>query len=247
MFETTCQYLRGIIEGSHDLIAALDLNFKFTVFNRAYSQEFEDILGSQIEVGTSIVDALAHLPQEQANAVEIWGRALQGEEFTVIQEFGDENRARKYYEITYSSIKNENNELIGLQIQLIDDLLDISRILRGKLILNTNPVDLTTVINAALETVRTVAQIKALRIETSIDINVGQVLGDFNRLQQVVTNLLTNAVKFTPSGGTIQVSLSSYSPLNNGQGNPAPTHSLLNNGQGNPAPTHFPSYAQISY
>jgi PAS domain S-box-containing protein len=145
---------------------------------------------------------------------------------------------RKCDEATLSKALDTIERNVKLQIQLIDDLLDISRILRGKLILNTNPVDLTTVINAGLETVRTAAQIKALRIETSIDINVGQVLGDFNRLQQVVTNLLTNAVKFTPNGGTIQVSLSSYSPLNNGQGNPAPTHSLLNNGQGNPAPTH---------
>ena len=108
-----CQYLRGIIEGSHDLIAALDLNFQFTVFNRAYRQEFEDIFGSKIETGTSIIHALKHLPDEQAKAVKIWKRALQGEEFTVIEEFGDENRARNYYEITYSSIRNENNELIG--------------------------------------------------------------------------------------------------------------------------------------
>ncbi len=113
MFETTCQYLRGIIEGSHDLIAALDLNFKFTTFNRAYRQEFENIFGTKIEVGMSLVDALAHLPQEQALAMEIWGRALQGEEFTVIKEFGDENRARNYYEITYSSIRNDGDELIG--------------------------------------------------------------------------------------------------------------------------------------
>jgi PAS domain S-box-containing protein len=113
MPDTTCQYLRGIIEGSHDLIAALDLNFRFTVFNRAYCQEFEAIFGIRIEVGTSLIDALAHFPQEQANAVEIWGRALEGEEFTIIREFGDENRARKYYEINCSSIRNENNELIG--------------------------------------------------------------------------------------------------------------------------------------
>jgi PAS domain S-box-containing protein len=113
MSETTCQYLRGIIEGSRDLIAALDLNFQFTVFNRAYRQEFEEIFGCNIEIGMSIVDALADLPQEQAKAAEIWERALQGEEFTVITEFGDENRARRYYEITYSSIRNANNQLIG--------------------------------------------------------------------------------------------------------------------------------------
>ncbi len=113
MFETTCQYLSGIIEGSHDLIAALDLNFRFTVFNRAYRQEFEDIFGTKIEVGMSIIDALAHLPQEQVQAVEIWGRAFQGEEFTVIKEFSGKNRGRNYYDITYSSIRNAQDELIG--------------------------------------------------------------------------------------------------------------------------------------
>jgi PAS domain S-box-containing protein len=94
-----------------------------------------------------------------------------------------------------------------LQIQLIDDLLDVSRILRNKLILEISPVDLAGVITAALETVRWAAETKGIKIQLQIDPNVNFVYGDFNRLHQVIGNLLSNAVKFTPSGGQVEVSL----------------------------------------
>jgi PAS domain S-box-containing protein len=96
-----------------------------------------------------------------------------------------------------------------LQVQLIEDLLDVSRILRGKLSLNICPINLVTTIDAAIETVRLAAQAKEIQIETFLDSNVGLVLGDTNRLQQVVWNLLSNAVKFTPSGGKVEVRLES--------------------------------------
>jgi len=96
-----------------------------------------------------------------------------------------------------------------LQIQLIDDLLDVSRILRGKLCLNFAAFDLTIVINAAIETVKLAAQDKSIEMHLQFEPNVGKVLCDFNRLQQVVGNLLNNAVKFTPAGGRIDIRLSS--------------------------------------
>nr|WP_242067297.1 PAS domain S-box protein [Leptolyngbya sp. FACHB-711] len=96
-----------------------------------------------------------------------------------------------------------------LQVQLIDDLLDISRILRGKLVLTVAPVDLSFVISAALETVRLAAEAKSLQIHTFISPIIGTVNGDAGRLQQVVWNLLSNAVKFTPIGGHITIDLSS--------------------------------------
>ncbi|GAX41209.1 PAS/PAC sensor hybrid histidine kinase [Tolypothrix sp. NIES-4075] len=95
-----------------------------------------------------------------------------------------------------------------LQIQLIDDLLDVSRILRGKLCLNFAAFDLAVVINAAIETVKLAAQDKSIEMHLQIEPNVGKVLCDFNRLQQVVGNLLNNAVKFTPAGGRIDIRLS---------------------------------------
>jgi len=99
----------------------------------------------------------------------------------------------------------ERNAL--LQSQLIDDLLDISRILSGKLSLNRMSVDLNMVMQAALETVRLAAEAKSLQIETTFSPGIGMVMGDSGRLQQVVWNLLSNAVKFTPQGGQISVRL----------------------------------------
>ncbi|OUL27274.1 hypothetical protein BV378_11655 [Nostoc sp. RF31YmG] len=94
-----------------------------------------------------------------------------------------------------------------LQVQLIEDLLDISRILRGKLSLNVIPVDLNVVIKAALETVRLAAEAKSLQIQTTLSPKVVTINADAGRLQQVVWNLLSNAVKFTPNGCQITVGL----------------------------------------
>ncbi|OYD95221.1 diguanylate cyclase [Nostoc sp. 'Peltigera membranacea cyanobiont' 210A] len=101
-----------------------------------------------------------------------------------------------------------------LQAQLIEDLLDISRILQGKISLNIYPVDLTSVISAAMETVRLSAEAKSIEMHISLKPNLGQVLGDSNRLQQIVWNLLSNAVKFTPEGGRVDIRLSSCSNVN---------------------------------
>ena len=91
--------------------------------------------------------------------------------------------------------------------QLIEDVLDVSRIITGKLHLNVRPVELVPVIEAALETVLPAANAKDIGIEVRLDPSSGTVLGDANRLQQVVWNLLSNAVKFTPKGGRVEVRL----------------------------------------
>lgn len=92
-----------------------------------------------------------------------------------------------------------------LQAQLIEDLLDVSCILRGKIALNPSPLDLANTLDAALETVRLSAEAKSIAIHTFLEPNVGKILGDSNRLQQVVWNLVSNAIKFTPSGGRVEV------------------------------------------
>ncbi|MEG4231893.1 PAS domain S-box protein [Microcoleus sp. Pol11C3] len=94
-----------------------------------------------------------------------------------------------------------------LQTQLIEDLLDVSGILQGKVSLNIVPVDLAGAIASAMETVRLSAQVKSIQICTQFAPHLGRVLGDGGRLQQVMWNLLSNSVKFTPPGGKIEVKL----------------------------------------
>ncbi|BCL34027.1 PAS domain-containing hybrid sensor histidine kinase/response regulator [Nostoc sp. MS1] len=93
------------------------------------------------------------------------------------------------------------------QVQLIEDLLDISRIIRGKLSLSFAAINLSEPIMAALETVNLAAQAKEIHIEVLIDSSVRQVRGDAGRLQQVIWNLLSNAIKFNSSGGRVTVQL----------------------------------------
>lgn len=90
---------------------------------------------------------------------------------------------------------------------LIGDLLDISRISSGRLHLNTQPVQLLSVISAAIEVVRLSAEDKNIQIQSQLDPTPRTLLGDPNRLQQVIWNLLSNSIKFTPDGGIIDVNL----------------------------------------
>jgi len=110
------------------------------------------------------------------------------------------------------------------QNQLIDDLLDVSRIIAGKLRLDVAPLKLGSVIEAAIETVRPAAEAKGIRVSALLDPAADAMYGDAERLQQVVWNLLSNAVKFAPNGGRVEVRLEradSYVEIvvaDNGQG-----------------------------
>ncbi len=111
-----------------------------------------------------------------------------------------------------------------VQTRLIDDLLDISRIISGKSVLDVGVVELAPVVDGAVESVRPAAEAKSIRLEVAVDPTVGPVTGDALRLQQVVWNLLSNAVKFTPRGGTARVEVESTASqaivrvLDNGRG-----------------------------
>ncbi len=93
------------------------------------------------------------------------------------------------------------------QTQLIEDLLDISRIITGKLRLDVRPVELAQVIEAAIDAVRPAAAAKQIELQTAFDPETGSVSADPERMQQVVWNLLSNAIKFTPQGGRVSVQL----------------------------------------
>ena len=91
------------------------------------------------------------------------------------------------------------------QAQLIEDILDVSRVITGKLRLHSEPVDIASVINAAIDSVQLAIDSKDLHLEVTLDPSARHTFGDSGRLQQIVWNLLSNAIKFTPSGGRIEV------------------------------------------
>ncbi|OKH44894.1 histidine kinase [Calothrix sp. HK-06] len=94
------------------------------------------------------------------------------------------------------------------QAQIIEDLLDMSSIISGKIRLDFKEINLNSVIDAAIESFLPTLQAKNIQLQTVLDALSGSVMGDSNRLQQVIWNLISNAIKFTPEGGRIQVSLS---------------------------------------
>ena len=134
----------------------------------------------------------SHELRTPLTAVVGWSRMLRGGKLDA------ENTARALEAIE----RNAN-----LQTNLIEDLLDISRIITGKLTLDRQRIDMAHVINDAVNTLRPAADARNITIETSFDPRAGSVLGDANRLQQVVWNLLANAVKFTPRDGRVDVAL----------------------------------------
>ncbi|HJR61298.1 MAG TPA: ATP-binding protein [Vicinamibacterales bacterium] len=96
---------------------------------------------------------------------------------------------------------------MGAQTQLVEDLLDISRIVSGRMRLNVQPVEVTAVVGTAIDSVRLAAEARGILIEAALEPASGLVHGDPDRLQQIVWNLLSNAIKFTPRGGRVTVML----------------------------------------
>ena len=96
---------------------------------------------------------------------------------------------------------------VRAQVQLVSDLLDVSRIISGKLVVPLHPIDLSGVVDAALDSVRPSAEAKGVRLVRTVTTRPPAVLGNPDRLQQVVWNLLANAIKFTPRDGNVEVAL----------------------------------------
>jgi PAS domain S-box-containing protein len=94
-----------------------------------------------------------------------------------------------------------------MQVRMVDDLLDVSRIITGKLRLSVQPVDLATTLIALVDGLRPAADAKEIRLQLQLDSPAGQVSGDPDRLQQVAWNLISNAIKFTPKGGRVIISM----------------------------------------
>ncbi|MBL1198917.1 MAG: PAS domain-containing protein [Nostoc sp. GBBB01] len=163
---------------------------------RARLYEIEQTAREAAENANRIKDeflaVLSHELRSPLNPILGWSKLLQ---------------TRKLDEKTIPQALKTIERNAQLQAQLIEDLLDISRILQGKLSLNILPVDLVGVISAAMETVRLSAEAKSIKIHINLEPNLEPVLGDSSRLQQVIWNLLSNAVKFTPEGGRVDIRL----------------------------------------
>lgn len=165
----------------------------------------EQVARQQAESANRMKDeflsTLSHELRTPLNSMLGWARLLRTRNF-------DENTTAKALETIERNAK--------MQAQLIEDILDVSQIIRGKLQLVLRPVNLAFTIETALDTVRPAAEAKAIQVKTILKSSASIVSGDLNRLQQVILNLLTNAIKFTPEGGKIEmqlVSVDSYAEI----------------------------------
>ena len=135
---------------------------------------------------------LSHELRSPLGAIRMWASLLRGGKLDA------ERTARAIEAIERSAMT---------QAQLVEDLLDVSRITAGKLVLDARPIDLAAVAEAAVDAVRTDAEAKQVRLEQVFELGEGRIQGDPARLQQVVWNLLANAVKFSPRGGRVLLRL----------------------------------------
>jgi PAS domain S-box-containing protein len=133
---------------------------------------------------------LSHELRNPLNAILGWTRMLRGGKL-------DGTRAARALETVERNAQ--------MQAALVEDMLDVSRIITGKLVLDVSAVDLRTVVTAALDTVRMAAEAKQIQVNLLLNHEIDLASGDPERLQQVVWNLLSNAIKFTPRGGTVEV------------------------------------------
>jgi signal transduction histidine kinase/CheY-like chemotaxis protein len=162
---------------------------------RAYLDERADLLRRE-QLANRMKDeflmTVSHELRTPLTAIYGWARML------VSGQIRDDQRQRAIEVI-------ERNA--QAQTQLVNDLLDVSRAISGKVRLDVRPVDLSQVISAAIDSMQPAADAKLIRLETVLDPNASAISGDRERMQQIVWNLLSNAIKFTPEGGRVQVRL----------------------------------------
>ncbi len=115
--------LATIVETTDAFIQVADLDYRFLAINKASADEFERIFGVRPSVGDSMLNLLADRPEDQAAVKALWSRALAGEEFTVVEEFGDSARARPSYEINFNTLRGNDGKRIGA-FQIVYDVTE---------------------------------------------------------------------------------------------------------------------------
>ncbi|MHB1946918.1 MAG: ATP-binding protein [Gammaproteobacteria bacterium] len=266
--------LKKIIDGSKDLIAALDLDLTFIAFNKAYETKFQQLFGKELTQGTHLQAALANYAKKD-EIINLWKRALRGEEFSIISQLaGADNKDQHFYEITFSAIHGSNNQLIGAShimrdvtervkveklkdefisvishelrtpltsirgalgillggnlekfdektikmlriaehnnerlINLINDILDVENIEAGESNLKLSTIDLNKLAEDSITSNRVFNDKLGSTLVLKKASNHVLVKGDFERLKLVITHLISNAIKFSPEGSQVQVSI----------------------------------------
>ncbi len=105
--------LADIVEGTNAFVQVADLEYRWLAINRAAADEFERIFGQRPRIGASMLDLLASQPEHQAAVKAVWSRALAGEEFVEVAEFGDPARDRRAYEMRYNALRDRDGKRIG--------------------------------------------------------------------------------------------------------------------------------------
>ncbi len=199
-----CSKREGIFNSSGDVIRFIGTVLNITEEKRAEAEreqllQRERAARAAAECANRIKDeflaVLSHELRSPLNPILGWTKLLQMHKL-------DETKTAQALATIERNAK--------LQTQLIDDLLDVAKILQGKLSLSMDSVNLAFVVEEAIETVRVAAVAKSISLHPVLP-NIGQVPGDGARLQQIVWNLLSNAIKFTPSGGRVDILLEQVS------------------------------------
>ncbi|GAA4713219.1 PAS domain-containing protein [Sphingomonas lutea] len=115
--------LADIVEGTDAFVQVADLNYRWLAINRAARDEFERIFGVRPQIGDSMLDVLDHAPEHRKAVQAAWGRALAGEEYTEVGEFGDPSRDRRHYEMKFNTLYDERGERIGAY-QFVHDVTE---------------------------------------------------------------------------------------------------------------------------
>ncbi|WP_059000222.1 sensor histidine kinase [Leptolyngbya sp. NIES-2104] len=161
-------------------------------------QNRSEQLAKSNQIKDEFLAVLSHELRTPLNPILGWVQLLRQRKF-------DQAGLEKALEIIERNAK--------IQINLIDDLLDVSRILKGKLVLKKELIDLRDVIQSAIDTVQLSANTKGITLESTIPDASCMVLGDSNRLQQIIWNLLSNAIKFSPENERVEISLVQTGPI----------------------------------